>query len=94
MPEASVDEDRDAAAGEDDVGGASKFWERPIMDPIAKALGVQKPSDQYLRKGVAGPLTTHPTARRSVSLRPSDGQSCSVSIASDDKVLTENVDVV
>jgi hypothetical protein len=69
VPEASVDEDSHAAAGENDVGRTSEFGNRSTVDPIAEALGMKKPSDQYLRKGIPGRLTTHPLARRGVSLQ-------------------------
>jgi hypothetical protein len=42
MPEASVDEDRDPLAREDDIRATSKGWDRPTMLPEAESQAMDR----------------------------------------------------
>lgn len=59
MPEATVDEDRQTGADEDDVRSASLVRPRREVDTVAKPIREQDPSHGQLRAGVLAPVRPH-----------------------------------
>lgn len=63
VPEAAIDEHRDARCGENDVGFTALTQERSNINPISHAQGVQHRPDTKLRSCVLSPVRTHGSAR-------------------------------
>lgn len=59
MPEAAVDEDRDACPGEDEIGTGAGSLADPAVDEEPAAAGVQESTDGEFRSGVAPAEARH-----------------------------------
>jgi hypothetical protein len=59
VPEAAVDEYRDACAGEDDVDLAARAFQQPAVNAEAQAARVKEGADRALDAGVALALRAH-----------------------------------
>jgi hypothetical protein len=62
MPEAAVYENGDLRPREHDVGRAANSRERPEVDSIAQASGMQTPAKKQLRASIPSRLPAHPIA--------------------------------
>jgi hypothetical protein len=62
MPEATVNKDREAIAGEHDVAASSKPWQRAV-DPIPVSTSVQNLAQRELTGSVSPARPLHPSAR-------------------------------
>lgn len=82
MPEASIDEDRDALPTEDDVCSATELGDRANVHPVAEARRMECSTDEHLGLGVFPWQRLHPTSdlgRRSERFSPSLRHAANVS---------------
>jgi len=63
MPEASVDEDCDTSAREDNVGTTADARNNNAVDSIAQAKPVKFPPERHFRLGVSPSLPLHSPQR-------------------------------
>jgi hypothetical protein len=59
MPEASVDEDRNAESGKHDICRSAHRRDWPTIDEVSESSSMQLPSDRQLRSCVTTPIGAH-----------------------------------
>ena len=62
VPEAAVEEDRDALSGEDHVSSAPKVRKGPGSYPVSKSEGMRGPAQGHFGTGVTAPVGLHASA--------------------------------